>query len=268
MRVANLIVLILAIIWLIADPGLEQAIAVVAAVGALFIQQRKAFKDAVPYDHPYTASDAPEFYDRIAGVYDARNSDLLIATHKKVIETIANHLRSRSNWSVLDLCGGTGRLIAFHFSTIADGHWISVDSSGSMRAQFERNLRGTRLPVDLRSQDIYEFLAGPGVPAKHDVVLLALALSSLPRNPDWERVAAQLKTDGILVVADIEPSYAAIHPYYTALVGNETHALRTRPVHLANVISEATDAGLVPADSTSVHEGEKTYSYIQVFRSA
>lgn len=267
LKIANWIVLLLSIAWLLATPSWEPAIMTVIAFGGLFLQERQASKKAVPYDHTYGTSESTGFYDEIASEYDARNSDLLLATHKMVNEKIQNHIQGLSSWSVLDLCGGTGRLIAFSFANSDSGRWLNVDSSRAMQAQFERNLRNVRLSVSARTVDVYEFLSDLRGAAKHDVVLLALALSSLPFNPDWMKIAKLMKPGGILIIADIEPSYAAIHPHFSLLVEGQTHALRTRPVYATDLISDVTGAGLVhTAESSSVTEGGKTYSYVQVFR--
>lgn len=265
-RVLNGIAIIISAFWLIADRGWDSALAFVLAVGALQVQDRRSSRKAVVYDHMYDTTESRRFYNTIAPEYDARNSDLLLATHRQVIDRIRSHVDGRDSWSALDLCGGTGKQIALQFADDGRGRWMYVDASEQMERQFEHNLWGSELETAPRVADVYEFLADLRGAAKHDVVVVALALSSLPRNPDWSKVAKLLKSDGILIVAEIEPSYAAIHRHFSVCVNSETHALLTRKIHLADLISDVSAAGLATADATSVREGGKTYSYLQVFR--
>ncbi|NTU72481.1 MAG: class I SAM-dependent methyltransferase [Coriobacteriia bacterium] len=267
LRILNWAFLFAMIGWLAVVPGWDSGGGVILAIVGLIAQEQTTTKSLTRFDRVYSADNSARFYDVIAAGYDARNSDLLLETHKKVNEAIDALVSGLPTWSVLDLCGGTGKQIAFHFANCAQGHWLYVDASQGMLDQFNRNLRNLALPVETRHEDVFSFLDDLRGQNKHDVVLFALALSSLSHNPDWSKVAKLVKPGGALVIAEIEPSYATIHPFFSVLVGKKSHALMTRQVHSSDLISEITEAGLVfdPTATKLVREGGKTYSYIQVF---
>lgn len=270
-RITNIFLLVLAVVWLARAPDWEPAIAVVGLLSALIFQEVRPTKHAKeespdnPFDHLYSTSRARDFYGAIAKEYDARNSTFLLQTHREVIDRIKERLSKNEAWHVLDLGGGTGRQIASHFYAEGTGKWTCIDSSPNMAAEFQRNMAGVRLSTEVVIRDIDEFLAEVRGPKKYDVVLLVLVLSSLPTDPVWSRIAKVIKPGGVLIVADIEPSYTAIHPHYTVLIDDQTHALRTRPAHLAEVISKLSECGLVQSETRSVKEEQTNYSFVTVF---
>ena len=218
-----------------------------------------------PFDQAYSTNNARDFYNAIAKSYDARNSTFLLQTHREVIRRIREYVKDRDAWHVLDLGGGTGQLIASHFYDNQRGEWTSVDSSPNMAAQFQRNMQGVKLTTEVVVRDIYEFLANVGSPKKYDVVLVVLVLSSLPHDPDLAKVAKLIKPGGALIVADIEPSHTAVHPDFAVTVEGRSHALRTRPIHLSEMISKITESGLTQTATQSIKVEQTNYSFVSIF---
>ena len=268
LRVINIIALLLAVAWLARSPDWEPAITALGLLGTLIFQEARAAtgaKGKSPFDHVYSTNKARDFYNAVAKSYDARNSTFLLHTHREVIRRIKEYVKDRDGWHVLDLGGGTGQLIASHFYDNQRGEWTSVDSSPNMVAQFQHNMQGVKLTTGVVLRDIFEFLADVRHPKKYDVVLIVLVLSSLPHDADWAKVAKLVKPGGALIVADIEPSYTAIHPHFTVLVEGRSHALRMRPTHLSELIPMITQSGLTQAGTQSVKQEQTNYSFVSVF---
>ena len=66
-------------------------------------------------DHEYAVDRARDFYQQIAPYYDLRNSGNLVSTHLSTVARLQAIRARRSSLQVLDLGGGTGKLIAIHF---------------------------------------------------------------------------------------------------------------------------------------------------------
>ena len=268
LRIVHIIALLLAVAWFTQSPDCEPAITALILLGTLLVQEVRTatkLKAESPFDHAYSINKARDFYDAIAKSYDARNSTFLLHTHREVIRRITEYVSDRDAWHVLDLGGGTGQLIAGHFYEDQRGKWTSVDSSPNMVAQFQRNMQGVKLTTEVVVRDIHEFLADVRDLKKYDVVLVVLVLSSLPHDPVWAKVAKLVKPGGALIIADIESSYTAIHPDFAVQVEGRSHALRTRPIHLSELIPKITESGLTPADTQSIKEEQTNYSFVSIF---
>ncbi|MDZ4169593.1 MAG: class I SAM-dependent methyltransferase [Coriobacteriia bacterium] len=266
-RITNTLALVASVGWLFGRPGWEPLSSTLVLIATLFFQERRQSKYTAAtdvFDYVYTSSDSQSFYDTVAPSYDARNSSLLLETHREVISRVRSHVQGLESWSVLDLGGGTGRLIADHFYEYANGMWSYVDESPGMVRQFQKNMASVALKTAARVEDIDSYLVS-AERDQFDVVVLALVLSSMESDPDWMAVARVLKPGGELVVADIEPSYTATHPHYSVLVRGQTHALKTRSVHLAALIPAISAAGLQSQSTSSVKTGKATYSFVAVF---
>src|SRR5262249_59132759 len=95
-------------------------------------------------DRHYTTDRARDFYQEIAPNYDLRNSGNLVSTHLATVATIQRLRAQRSSLRVLDLGGGTGKLIAIHFFNDPTISWTYVDFCPAMADEFRRNLDRTR----------------------------------------------------------------------------------------------------------------------------
>ena len=63
----------------------------------------------------FATNEAKEFYQKIAPYYDLRNSGNLVSTHLSTVARLQAIRDQHSSLRVLDLGGGTGKLIAIHF---------------------------------------------------------------------------------------------------------------------------------------------------------
>ncbi len=217
-----------------------------------------------PEYQAYDSSNSRDFYNNIAIGYDQRNSPELVETHREIIRIIGNHLQNKTNFKVLDLGGGTGKLIAHHFFDSKVITWIYVDSSPAMVEQFAKNLRNTNLNLDIKVKDIRDI--NGLYPAKTcDVILLSLLLTSMQDMPNFQELSTLLKDDGIFIIADIDPVYTIQHPYYVVTVENRPHALRTNPVNLSELNKNMISCGLKQTAVKTIQEGSINYSFVYVF---
>lgn len=217
-----------------------------------------------PYDKGYDVQDAKTFYNAIASQYDQRNSPALLRTHEQVIGAIKNAIQGRSNVKVLDLGGGTGKLIAHHFFDSVDIHWVYVDESAMMAEQFNRNLERTKLKKTVQVEEITQYLAHTP-DHEYEVIIVSLVLTSMKASPDWGKIAARLSKSGRLIVAEIDAAYTAINPYYIVKSNNLLHALRPRAVPLTVLLHETKAAGLTLTHSHPISEGNVHYAFVAEF---
>lgn len=221
-------------------------------------------RDAV--DREYSVDRSREFYREIASSYDLRNSANLVATHLETVVTIKAIRTQRSTLRVLDLGGGTGKLIAIYFFNDDAISWTYVDFCPEMAAQFRHNLDGRPLGrnAEVLVEDLNQFLK-QGKPGCYDVVLLSLVLSSMPAMPDFSAVARLLHPGGSLIVSDISPGYTRDNPLYKVSVGGELIALRTNQVDPLEVSRRASAAGLSAGDLRPLGPGAMYYSFVATF---
>jgi ubiquinone/menaquinone biosynthesis C-methylase UbiE len=224
---------------------------------------------AAPVDREYGVDRARDFYQEIARSYDLRNSGNLVSTHLATVAQL-QAIRSRcSTLRVLDLGGGTGKLIAVHFFNDQSVWWTYVDSCPAMATEFRRNLAG--YPLGRNSEIVPDDLARAVrqlKPASYDVVMLSLVLSSMPTPPDFAPIARLLSPGGSLIVTDINPGYTRDNPLYKVPVDGAVVALRTTPVDPFEVIRRAHVAGLRPTEQQTLGEGQTYYSFMTVFAPA
>ena len=215
----------------------------------------------------YEIAEAARFYQEIAPNYDQRNSARLLATHMEVITRIDLARKAKPDLRVLDLGGGTGQNVATYFFNDHHISWTYVDYCPAMLEQLQRHLAGRllyeRLSVHL--DDINRI--HQRLPAKsHDIILLNLVLSSMPRLPDFTRLSGLLAPGGRLIVADINPAYTHANPYYRATAADGTLvAMHTHPVQPLEVATRAKEARLQLAEMTEIGSDEISYSFIIMF---
>jgi len=221
-----------------------------------------------PADREFPVHRAQGFYQEVAPNYDLRNSGNLVQTHLATVAQLQQLRAQRSSLRVLDLGGGTGKLIAIAFFNDPSITWTYVDFCPAMAAQFRRNLAGYPLgrSAEVHVEDFTRVLPGLA-PHAYDVVLLSLVLSSMPAMPDFGLLARTLAPGGALIVTDINPGYTFAKPLYKVPVGGETVALRTTPVDPFDVIRRAEAAGLCPTEQRALGEGSTYYSFVTVFTS-
>jgi len=217
-------------------------------------------------DREYAVDRARDFYQEIAPYYDLRNSGNLVSTHLSTVAQLQAIRARRSPLQVLDLGGGTGKLIAIHFFNDDAVSWTYVDSCPAMAEEFRRNLAGyplgsnSKVEVDDLTRAIQRLPS-----ASYDVVVLSLVLSSMPTLPDFAPIARLLTSGGSLIVTDINPGYTHDNPLYNVAVKGSVVALRTTPVDPYEVIRRATAVGLRATEQKMLGEGDTYYSFLTVF---
>ena len=197
-------------------------------------------------DKVFEVSHAKEFYSTMAMNYDERNSANLLATQLETIVRIEKARELKSSLRVLDLGGGTGQNIATHFFSDKDIRWTYVDFCPAMVEQLDHHLAGQPMYRNLHKIvgdiiDIHRCLPS----RSYDVVLLSLVLSSMPRLPDFTKIARLLAPGGMLIVSDINPLYTEHHPYYMATaLGGSIVAMRMKQVDPIELCERAVATGL------------------------
>jgi 2-polyprenyl-3-methyl-5-hydroxy-6-metoxy-1,4-benzoquinol methylase len=159
----------------------------------------------------YETKDASEFYGRIAHKYDESNTNYLLQTHRSVTDALRSVVDQIPNAKILDLSGGTGRLIADHFHDKKGLSWSYVDNCPNMVTLFEENLKGTALQREVLNENIYNIhnkLRGK----QYDAIIMSCLLTSLPNLPEFANFLPLLAPHGVIIIADIDPSYTALHP--------------------------------------------------------
>lgn len=220
-------------------------------------------------DREYGVNNSREFYQEIAPYYDLRNSGNLVSTHLATVAELQKAHAERGPLRVLDLGGGTGKLIAIHFFNDDDIAWTHVDSCSAMGEAFRRNLAGT--PLGAKSTIILDDLAvavRQSEPESFDVIVLSLVLSSMPALPDFQDIARLLVPGGRLIVTDISPGYTHANPLYKVVVKEGLVALRTQAVDPYEVVRRAEAAGLRASRQRTLGEGSAYYSFLTVFTPA
>lgn len=217
------------------------------------------------YTKIFQISDAVEFFNKVAHRYDERNSIELLETHRSVINEIEKRINMKTPINILDLGGGTGKLIAAQFYNKGHINWTYVDQSTNMAQQFKDNLDNTQLNTIIHIDDIYKIcdkLQGN----KYDIIIICCVLTSLPVLPDFNAVKNLIHDDGFLIVADIDPAYTALHPYYAFKANGDSFALKTNPINPLDLNELLTSSGLVNVLSKSVKKPDHShYSYMMVY---
>jgi ubiquinone/menaquinone biosynthesis C-methylase UbiE len=220
-------------------------------------------------DREYTVNHARSFYQKIARYYDNRNSGNLVATHLATVAQLQVIRRRRPVMRVLDVGGGTGKLIAVHFFNDAQVSWTYLDFSPAMAEEFRRNLAGYPLSENIEVIVADLHVALRELPAaSYDVILFSLVLSSMPDLPDFGPVARLLAPGGELIVTDINPGYTHNQPLYMVRVESSVVALRTTPVDPYEVMRRATAAGLSATMHRTLGDGNTYYSFMAAFTPA
>jgi SAM-dependent methyltransferase len=220
-------------------------------------------------DREYGVHKSREFYQEIAAYYDLRSSGNLVSTYLATVGQLQETHKRRGPLRVLDLGGGTGKLIAIHFFNDDDIAWTYVDSCPTMGEKFRHNLAGT--PLGANSETIIDTISAAVQDFEResfDIIILSLVLSSMPALPDFHDIARLLVPGGQLIVTDISPGYTRAHPLYRVVVSGRVVALRTQAVDPYEVIRRATAAGLQATRQRTLGEGNTYYSFMTVFASA
>jgi ubiquinone/menaquinone biosynthesis C-methylase UbiE len=100
---------------------------------------------------------------------------------------------------------------------------------------------------------------------KSDVIIMSFVISSLSERPDFLKLARLLTDDGILIIAEADPAYSAIKPYYSFKTENGSIALKTNPIHHLELKTLCERGGLKECAVHPVTKHGVIYSYVAVF---
>lgn len=221
------------------------------------------------FDSEFSVDQAQDFYQHIALHYDQRNSGKLIRTHRQTADLIRQFQEARPELHVLDLGAGTGVHIASSFINNRAMSWDYVDFSSAMHQQFQSHFSNSALASQITTQlgEIHSVI-GDLDEASYDVVILSLVLSSMPRIPDFSQLARLITPGGVIIISDIDPGYAALHPHYAVEVDGTRYALKLNPVNPFQLETKARENGLQPVALFSIadNEVEQGYSFIALYQ--
>lgn len=216
------------------------------------------------FDRLFETADSVNFYGQIADHYDERNTDELLQTHRTVVTEIKHFVASKQNCVILDVGGGTGRAIAELFFDYSGVKWVYVDACGAMAEKFHAHMDGAPLRTEthIRTVDeVYESLHEGSV----DIIIMSFLISSLPERPHFNKLRRLLSTDGILIVADADPAYVRLRPYYNFRLKGQKIALKTNPIHYLELRHLCERGGLKELRVEPIWKRAVMYSYVAVF---
>ena len=217
-------------------------------------------------DSFYGLDKSIDFYDRIASMYDARNTEQLLETHMKIIHLINHETKDNGEFKILDIGGGTGKMIATQYFDKSNFHWCCVDPSKNMNLAFRMNMSVATVDFELIESSIYEMPAEL-IERRFNIIILSCVLTSLPNDPDFAQIASMLSENGILIVADIDPTYTQIRPYYDFKIDANRIALTPRMVNPLDLISTMKKLNLILTTCYTIENRKKEkYSFVLKFR--
>jgi ubiquinone/menaquinone biosynthesis C-methylase UbiE len=259
-----------------AEPALATALAIALGVLAGYAtnsvlrspdaQARGVLTDS-KYKKVYQVTESISFYHAIANFYDHRNSAELLQTHRAVIAEIDKCLNKSPQLRVLDLGGGTGKLVAHQFFNNAQMTWTYADPCVPMVEQFKLNLGGELLHTEAHLLTIDEACQAFSS-ASFDVIVVSFVLSSIPQLPDFRKLARLLRANGVLVIAEADPAYSTEEPLYGFATEDGSTALKIRPIHNLELKKECEEAGLTQNFVSLVRKRGIIYSYVASFSHA
>jgi hypothetical protein len=94
---------------------------------------------------------------------------------------------------------------------------------------------------------------------------MSFLLSSLTGLPDFTKIARLLSDDGVLIIAEADPAYSGIQPYYSFTTGNRSVALKINPIHHLELKTLCERGGLKECAVYPVTKRGIIYSYVAVF---
>lgn len=150
---------------------------------------------------------------------------------------------------------------------------VNYDASAAMLEQFDNNLEDEHRKFQRKEirGDIFKIKENKDLISlnkKFDVIILSIVLSSMKYDPSFQDILDFLNEDGILIIADIEPSYKKYKPKYH--VGD--YSLNTREMNPIEIIEKVqkcdmylNQASLIKADEKSGGEVPKYFANILQF---
>ena len=231
----------------------------------------KKHYNEVHEEKQYNTDSSPDFYSAIAAEYDLRNSTSLRQLHLEIVRRIRIERDKcpKEKFRVLDLGGGSGRIIAEHFFSDSKMEWVNLDASSEMIANFNSNFSGSKMRVEAHKCNILieksfrKILSNQ----KFDIILLSYTLSSMAKNPNWAVVTDFLTKGGVLLIGEADASYLVRKPDFDVQSGSTVHKLKLRVQEGTQLKNELVGLGLkVDSDGISKHNvisgQDENYGYV------
>jgi len=176
--------------------------------------------------------DVVQFFDRVAHLYNRRNTGKYLATYVEINSLIRAFRPDVRALRICDLGGGTGTLLRWFITDKVS--WTNVDISRKSLRLFEEEFDDYPIK-EIKCADVRQ----PGAfepSTQYEVIVLCFLLSCLDRYPDMAQIRESLAPGGLLVVADNHHTYVEKNPQYgfTEVEGKNL-AIFPRPMH-ADVI--------------------------------
>ena len=208
-------------------------------------------------------SKAAEFYDRVAHLYNKRNTGKYLTTYIEIYKAIVTHLENIEGARICDLGGGTGFLL--HRLQQHAVQWLNVDISRGALRVFEADF-SFYANKDLRNLDVgRDRFITPG--EVFDIIVMSYLWSSMDGSPDLDQVRLAMQDTSLLVVADNHASYVDDNRHYGFTVdGGKNLAIAPRPMVPSELRSLVTLKGFVEVAFKEIAIDGKPYSQLHVFR--
>jgi ubiquinone/menaquinone biosynthesis C-methylase UbiE len=245
-------------------------VSIVACLAGYWLARKRSLQmrdsvDDQKFNRVFETKESVVFYGEIADKYDERNTDELLQTHRDVVTEIKRYVGTRTKSDIFDIGGGTGRTIAEHFYDSTIVRWIYVDACSKMVDRFRYNMSGVQLRTEahvMTLNEAYNYFSS----VKFDLIVMSFLISSLSERPDFIRISQLMSPGGLLIVADADPAYTRIRPYYSFTINDESVALRTNPIHNLELRSLCEKSGLMECSVRPVMKRGVIYSYVAVFQ--
>ena len=206
---------------------------------------------------------AAEFYDRVAHLYNKRNTGKYLTTYIEIYQAIVTHLETVERARICDLGGGTGFLL--HRLQQHSVQWLNVDISRGALRVFEEDF-SFYATKDLRNLDVGRdrFIKSGEV---FDIIVMSYLWSSMDGSPDLDQVRLAMHDTSLLVVADNHASYVDNNRHYGFTdVGGKNLAIAPRPMVPSELRSLVTSKGFAEVAFKEIAVDGKPYSQLHVFR--
>lgn len=206
-----------------------------------------------------------EFYDKIANSYNRGVSADFIQTHRALNRVIRRRISSHFPTRILDLGGGTGRILSA-FEAVDNLSWFYCDASPRMRDVFAAAFEKSSVVAGITCKDAEEFLRTDK--QEYEIIILSFLISSMPYLVDFQLLKRRITDHGLIVIVEANPTYSETKPKFTVednAASKRRYSLKIRPVDAPTLATRAALVGLGIRDLIGYEKGSTPYSYIATF---
>ncbi|WP_087464003.1 class I SAM-dependent methyltransferase [Oleiphilus messinensis] len=254
--------------WVFSGVGVPIALGLIRYL--LKVIESHNHREVVPSKVEHSVENAVAFYSVCAESYDDRNTNYLFETHHKICSEIRSVITEGKMHRILDLGGGTGKVIALSFSDSEKVEWTNYDLSDRMLRVYESHLRDAAMSTVSIRGDISAFEPSK-FKSHYDVAILCFVLSSMKSLPDFLKIAEVIVDGGTLIISDGDPIYTLKKGgQFKISMHTQTQVLNLNPHNPVKIIENVCQAGFVLKSSSVINKGidniNQDYSYILCFQ--